>query len=98
VAGDKHVKLGGASPCKQALYAGLVDEIIIHLAPHLTGGGVRLFDALPDGVRLEKVAVTDGPGATHLLRIPARSGHRFRRDPGADSAVTRALNPEHSGA
>jgi dihydrofolate reductase len=66
VAGDKHVKLGGASPCKQALYAGLVDEIIIHLAPHLTGGGVRLFDALPDGVRLEKVAVTDGPGATHL--------------------------------
>ena len=32
------------------------------------------------------------------LRIPARSGHRFRRDPGTDSAMTRALNPEHPGA
>ena len=25
----------------------------IHLAPYLLGGGVRLFDALPDGIRLE---------------------------------------------
>ena len=32
------------------------------------------------------------------MRIPARSGHRFRRDPGTDSAMTRALNPEHPGA
>jgi dihydrofolate reductase len=66
VAGDKHVKLGGASPCKQALQAGLVDEIIVHLAPYLLGGGTRLFDALPGGVRLEKLGVRDGPLATHL--------------------------------
>ena len=65
-AGDKHVKLGGASPCKQALHAGLVDEILVHLAPYLLGGGVRLFDALPDGVRLEKLGVRDGPLATHV--------------------------------
>jgi hypothetical protein len=31
------------------------------------------------------------------VRIPARSGRRFRRDPGADSTMTRALNPDDSG-
>ena len=66
VAGGKDIKLGGASPGQQALAAGLCDEILIHLAPFLLGGGVRLFDALPDGIRLEKVSVSDGPLATHL--------------------------------
>jgi dihydrofolate reductase len=66
VAGEKDIKLGGASPGKQALAAGLCDEILIHLAPYLLGGGVRLFDALPYGIQLEKVSVSDGPFATHL--------------------------------
>jgi dihydrofolate reductase len=66
VAGGKDIKLGGASPGKQALSAGLCDEIVIHLAPCLLGGGVRLFDALPDGIRLDKLSVSDGPFATHL--------------------------------
>ena len=66
VASGKDIKLGGASPGKQALAAGLCDEIIVHLAPYLVGGGVRLFDALPDGIRLEKLSVSDGPFATHL--------------------------------
>ena len=38
VADGKDVKLGGASPAKQALVAGLCDEILIHLAPYLLGG------------------------------------------------------------
>jgi dihydrofolate reductase len=66
VARGKDIKLGGASPGKQALAAGLCDEILIHLAPYLIGGGVRLFDALPDGIRLDKLSVSDGPFATHL--------------------------------
>jgi len=66
VAGGRDIKLGGASPGKQALAAGLCDEIVIHLAPYLLGGGVRLFDALAAGIRLEKVSVSDGPFATHL--------------------------------
>jgi dihydrofolate reductase len=66
VAGGKDIKLGGSSPGKQALAAGLCDGIIVHLAPYLLGGGVRLFDALPSGIRLEKLSVTDGPFATHL--------------------------------
>jgi dihydrofolate reductase len=65
-AGEKHVKLGGSSPCKQALQAGLVDEILIHLAPYLLGGGVKLFDELADGVRLEKLEINDARLATHL--------------------------------
>jgi dihydrofolate reductase len=73
-AGGKDVKLGGASPGKQALAAGLCDEILIHLAPYLLGGGVRLFDSLPDGRRLEKLSVSDGPFATHLR-------YRVIRDP-----------------
>jgi dihydrofolate reductase len=66
VAGGKDVKLGGASPGKQALAAGLVDEILVHIAPYLMGGGVRLFDELPAGTRLEKLSVSDGPLATHI--------------------------------
>jgi dihydrofolate reductase len=74
VAGGKDVKLGGTSPGKQALAAGLCDEILIHLAPYLLGGGVRLFDRLPDGIQLEKLSVSDGPFATHLR-------YRVIRDP-----------------
>lgn len=66
VAGGKDIKLGGASPGQQALAAGLCDELLIHLAPYLLGGGVRLFDQLPDGIPLEKISVSDGPFATHI--------------------------------
>jgi dihydrofolate reductase len=66
VAGGKDIKLQGASPGKQALAEGLCDEILVHIAPYLLGGGVRLFDALPQGIQLEKLSVSDGPYATHV--------------------------------
>jgi dihydrofolate reductase len=66
VAGGKDIKLGGASPGQQALKAGLCDEILIHLAPYLLGGGVRLLDHFGGPVRLEKISAADGPLATHL--------------------------------
>ena len=66
VAGGKDVKLGGASPGKAALAAELVDEILVHIAPYLMGGGVRLFEDLPDGLRLEKLSVDDRTLATHI--------------------------------
>jgi dihydrofolate reductase len=75
VAGGKDIKLGGASPGKQALATGLCDEILVHISPVLLGGGVRLFDALPAGIRLEKLSASDGPFATHLrYRLLDRSG------------------------
>jgi dihydrofolate reductase len=48
-AGEKNVTLLGASIDQQCLNAGLVDEIMIHLAPVLIGNGIRLFDNLQIG-------------------------------------------------
>jgi dihydrofolate reductase len=67
-AGDKDVALGGgANVAQQYLKAGLLDELQIHLAPVLSGGGVRLFDALDsDQIELECTRVIDSPAVTHL--------------------------------
>ena len=43
-----------------------VAEPALDVGLQRVGGGVRLFDALPDGIRLEKLSVSDGPFATHL--------------------------------
>ncbi len=44
-AGEKDVLIGGgAEACRQYLAAGLVDELLIHVAPVLLGGGERLLD------------------------------------------------------
>jgi dihydrofolate reductase len=66
-AGDKYVSLMGASVPQQAIRAGLLDEIQIHLVPVLLGAGVRLFDHLGSGaIAVETVRVVDAPGVTHL--------------------------------
>jgi len=47
VAGDKDIAIGGgASAAQQYLEAGLLDEMQLHYAPFLLGGGIRLFDGL----------------------------------------------------
>jgi dihydrofolate reductase len=53
-AGDKRVALLGASIDQQCLKAGLVDEIVIHLAPVLLGDGIRLFDRLGKEYELKR--------------------------------------------
>ncbi|MGI5228775.1 dihydrofolate reductase family protein [Actinoallomurus sp. CA-142502] len=67
-AGDRTVGLHGATAAQQALEAGLLDEIQVHLVPVLLGGGVRLFDLLGAGpVELTRDRVIDaGSGVTHL--------------------------------
>ena len=67
-AGNKDVSIGGgADIAQQYLKAGLVDEIQIHVAPLLLGGGIRLFDQLGDAqIKLEKTRVIDSPAVTHL--------------------------------
>jgi dihydrofolate reductase len=67
-AGDRDVQLsGGASVAQQYLATGLLEELQVHVAPLLLGGGVRLFDGLPDGVvGLECTRVLESPAVTHL--------------------------------
>ena len=70
VAGDGDVAVaGGADVAQQYLRAELLDEIQLHVAPVLLGGGVRLFDgSVPDAPRaLERTRVIESPtGVTHV--------------------------------
>lgn len=67
VAGDGVVGLHGATVAQQALAAGLLDEIQVHLMPILLGDGVRLFDLLGGKlVELERTRVVATPAATHI--------------------------------
>jgi dihydrofolate reductase len=67
-AGDKDVALaGGADVFQQYLRAGLVDDLQIHIAPLLLGGGTRLFDNLGGAeVGLETDRVIESPAVTHI--------------------------------
>jgi dihydrofolate reductase len=57
---------GGANTIEQFLKAGLVDELQVHIAPIVLGGGVRLFEQLGPGIELERTRVVDSPRVTHL--------------------------------
>jgi dihydrofolate reductase len=72
-AGGKDVQIaGGADVAQQYLAAGLLDEIQIHVAPILLGGGTRLFDG-GTAASLELTRVIESPaGATHLRYRVAR--------------------------
>jgi len=67
-AGEKNVLIaGGANAVQQYVRAGLVDELQIHVAPLLLGGGTRLFDDIgPEHVQLETTRVVESPAVTHL--------------------------------
>jgi dihydrofolate reductase len=65
---DKDVSLGGgASVAQQYLRAGHLDELSIHVAPILLGGGVSLFGELgADAPGLKLTKVVESPFVTHL--------------------------------
>lgn len=65
-AGDKRVALLGASIDQQCLRAGLVDEIVIHLAPVLLGDGIRLFDGIGKEYELKREEVVTAGQITSL--------------------------------
>jgi len=65
-AGEDGVDIaGGASTVRQALAAGVVDELTLDVVPVLLGGGERLFDGVEE-LRLEPVEVLHSPAATHV--------------------------------
>jgi dihydrofolate reductase len=65
-AGDGGVDIaGGASTVRQALQAGVVDELVLDVAPVLLHSGERLFDGVED-LHLEPFEVLHSPLATHV--------------------------------
>jgi dihydrofolate reductase len=62
---DVHV-MGGADVIRQALDAGLVDELTIIVAPVVLGGGKRLFDGFTRSLDLEHLGVRQSPLATFI--------------------------------
>ena len=72
-AGEKDVSIsGGADVAQQALRAGAVDEVTLHIAPVLLGGGTSLFGDLGMDLTLELTNVLEGPEATHLQYVVRR--------------------------
>jgi dihydrofolate reductase len=64
-AGSVHV-MGGADVIRQALDAGLVDELTIIVAPVVLGAGKRLFDGFPRPLQLQHLGVRQSPHATFI--------------------------------
>jgi dihydrofolate reductase len=65
-AGGKDVAIaGGAQTVQQFLAAGLLDELYLHIAPVILGGGERLLENIGDPT-LEPVEVVGSPRATHI--------------------------------
>jgi riboflavin biosynthesis pyrimidine reductase len=66
-AGDKYVSVLGANVANQCLDAGVLDEILVCIAPLLLGAGVRLCER-PGGinVELERLRVSHAPNATNV--------------------------------
>ena len=56
---------GGASTIRQALAAGVLDELTLDIAPVLLGRGERLFDGIEDP-GFEPIEATHSPYATHV--------------------------------
>ena len=72
-AGEKDVMIsGGAVVGQQALAAGRVDDLLIHLVPVYLGGGVRLFEDMGDEPRFEQTDAVAAPGVTHLMYRPVK--------------------------
>lgn len=66
-AGAKSLGIFGADLARQCLNAGLIDEIVVHVAPLLLGDGVRLIETgAVNDVRLEQLEVTRSPDMTDL--------------------------------
>ena len=67
VAGERNVAIaGGASTVNQFLSAGLLDELHVHVAPVILGGGERLFDGVPPR-ELELVSARGASLVTHTV-------------------------------
>ena len=66
-AGEKDVSvMGGAATIRQALEAGIVDQLTIIVAPVILGGGKRLFEGFTNDVDLEHLGIRQSKYATFI--------------------------------
>jgi dihydrofolate reductase len=66
-AGDKDIHImGGADIIRQALDAGVVDELVLIVAPVVLGGGKRLFEGFTTSLDFEHLGVRQSPFATYI--------------------------------
>jgi dihydrofolate reductase len=78
---DVHV-MGGADVIRQALEAGLVDELTIIIAPVVLGGGKRLFEGFSKPLELEHLGIRQSQHATFI-------DYAVKRAPVSESAAPR---------
>jgi len=64
---------GGASTVRQALNAGVIDELTLDIAPVLLGSGERMFDGVAS-FDFEPVEVLHSPLTTHIRYHKAAAG------------------------
>lgn len=73
-AGGRTVDIGGgAATIQQALRAGLVDELCLHVLPFTMGDGLRWWDGV-GALDLERLGSISGEGADHLRYRVLRAG------------------------
>jgi dihydrofolate reductase len=72
-AGGADVVVLGANVARQCLEAGLLDEIIVHVAPVLVGDGVRFFERV-GGAAVKLTPISSAQeGETTVLRYAVRA-------------------------
>ena len=70
-AGDRDVFIdGGADIVRQALAAGVVDELRLHVVPIVFGSGTQLFEGGEGMPAFESSGEVDAAGVTHLVLRP----------------------------
>jgi dihydrofolate reductase len=74
-AGEGEIDIaGGASTVRQALAAGVIDELVLDIAPVLLGQGERIFDETMTGMALELVESVHSPYVTHVRYRVGKAG------------------------
>jgi dihydrofolate reductase len=58
--------MGGADTIRQALAAGLVDELTVIVAPVILGGGKHLFEGFSESLDLEHAGLRQSQYATFV--------------------------------
>jgi dihydrofolate reductase len=70
-ADERDIEIFGADVARQCLDAGLLDEIVVHIAPVLLGDGVRLYGPAAPPVQLHRTEVSHS-GQVVTLRFNVR--------------------------